>query len=272
MGDTHEGTILKHKKGVQKMINAVLDDPIGYVIHHGDLAEAITIDDKRYCATTLSPETPTPIRQYKMAGEELKPIADRILAILTGNHDWKIANRFGDCVRDIVCADLTNNNPDRIYGTYSCKLLIKDKIGKLMYKHFATHGARSIGSTADDPIRQKSNMHLQLKRRLIHKAGDCIISSMGHTHKLLIAEPMPTLYLSDDGKKPIHKYTESHQTNSFIPDELRWYVNTGCFYRLYGEDGISGYAERAGYDPMELGYAIMRVEDGIIKRIDKVVL
>lgn len=271
MGDTHEGTILKHKKGIKKFVERVNNDSVGYVIHHGDITEAITIDDKRYCSYTVDPETPTPLLQFRNAAEELKPIADKILVILDGNHDWKLANRFGNCIKEIVCPTLAGNkDPDEIYGTYSCKLIIKDKNGNLMYKHFATHGAKNISSTADDPIRQEANMKLQLKRRLHRKAGDCISMSMGHTHRLLVAEPTPLLYLTDNGKKPISKYTQAVQDAPYISPELRWYVNTGCFYRLYGEDGLSGYAERAGYDPTELGYAVMRVEGGVVKGIEEV--
>lgn len=272
MGDTHEGTILKHKKGMKEMIGMVLKDTDAYVVHHGDLVEGRTIDDPKYSSDTADVNTPTPLRQYRAAAEELMPIADRILAILYGNHDL-YTQRFGNCVRDIVCRDIAGDrDPDTIYGSYSCKLIIKDKKGKLMYKHFATHGRRFLGSTADDPIRQVANMKLQLKRHLANKAGDCVVQSRGHSHKLLIAEPTPSLYLTDDGKRPVQRYTKSAQTQDYIHPSLRWYVNAGCFYRLYGEDGVSGYAEQAEYDPTELGFAIMNVEDGNIKSIEKVVM
>ena len=41
-GDTHEGSIYKHKEGVKEVIKWVLDSPKRYAVHMGDLAEAIT--------------------------------------------------------------------------------------------------------------------------------------------------------------------------------------------------------------------------------------
>ena len=41
--------------------------------------------------------------------------------------------------------------------------------------------------------------------------------------------------------------------------------------KLY-ELGVSGYAERFGYDPIELGFVIVRVRDKQIVDIDKIVI
>ena len=62
------------------------------------------------------------------------------------------------------------------------------------------------------------------------------------------------------------------ETDEHIPRHLRWYCNTGSFLGTYGPDGISGYAERFGYDPVELGYLIAEIRDGIIKDIKKVII
>ena len=272
IGDTHEGTILKHHKGLKKTIERIAHDPIGYAVHMGDAVEGITIDDKRYCAQTTDPNSPTPVRQYKAVVTELLPIKDKLLTILEGNHDWKISGRYGSIMREILCAQLAGNkDPETLYGTYSCKLTIRDKKGRLQYKMFLTHGARSINSTADDPIRREANMLLSLKRQLFRKAGDCAISATGHNHKLLVKPPISELYLEDNGKEIKQAYTKADYTASYIPPDLRWYVSTGCFFRLY-EEGVSGYAERAGYDPNELGYTVVRVEDMQIKNIERVVI
>ena len=47
-GDAHRGTIAHHEDGFKEMVQTILDDPIGYAIDHGDMIEAITVDDKRY--------------------------------------------------------------------------------------------------------------------------------------------------------------------------------------------------------------------------------
>lgn len=272
ISDSHEGTILKHRKGYKRAIEKIANDPLGYVCHLGDVAEGITIDDKRYCLQTIDPETITPVKQYKAALEELLPIKDKILVILEGNHDWKISGRYGSILKEIVCAQLAGNKgSETVYGTYSCKIAIKDKNGQLQFKIFLTHGSGGLSSTADDPVRREANMCLALKRKLSRKAGDCILSATGHNHKLLVKPPISELYLKDDGKEIRQAYTSIDQTAAYIPPDLRWYVSTGCFYKLYHE-GVSGYAERAGYDPNELGYIRVEVIDGKIKNVYKDVI
>ena len=64
----------------------------------------------------------------------------------------------------------------------------------------------------------------------------------------------------------IQHYTGYDQNAPYIHPDNRWYVNTGSFCRLYVE-GVSGYAERAGYDPMEIGFPVLRVRDGKIQGI-----
>lgn len=265
--DFHEGTIMKHKHGVQQFIKHVLSDKNNYVIIGGDLAEAILIDDKRYSAETMDAKTSVPLLQYQAVVKELLPIKDRIITILQGNHDAKL-DKYGNFVRDYVCKELGT-----VYGTYSCKVTIKDLKGNNQYKIFVTHGSRNISSSADDPIRREANMKLSLKRFLSDKAGDCAIMCCGHTHKLIVAEPLSKLYLTDDETAIKSNYTASlHNGDTYIHPDHRYFVNSGSFLKLYGDMGVSGYAEIFGYDPVELGYAVATIENGTIKTVDKVVL
>jgi predicted phosphodiesterase len=266
ISDTHEGTLLQHEHGIERMIQAVLEDKNNYVAILGDLAEGITIDDKRYDPATTDDRVPTPLQQYRSLVEMFKPIKERIVVVLEGNHDYKISARFGNGVRDIFCSGL--NVP---FGTYSCKLAVNDRKGKLQYKAHLTHGYGNVNSTADDPLRQEANMLLSLKRKLHKKAGDCAFHAMGHTHKLLVKSPISKLYLADNGEKIKQHYTKADYTAEYIDPDLRWYVNTGSFYRNF-HMGESGYAERFGYDPTELGYAVVEVMNSDIKEIRKVIL
>ena len=261
ISDTHEGTILKHKAGIRKVVKMIMEDPNAYVIHLGDLAEAITIDDKRYCIDTVDPDTSLPLLQYQAVVKEFWDIRDRFITILEGNHDAKIAGKYGNFVRDYVCKEL--GVP---YGTYTSRITINDTKARLQYKIYAAHGRRMVGSTADDPTRKIANEKLQLKRHLRPMATDCAVMMKGHTHKLIVKEPETELCLVDDGKKIHQKYTKLDQTSDFIHPDLRWYVNTGCFYKLHAM-GVSGYAERAEYPPNELGFAIIDVVDGQIRSI-----
>jgi hypothetical protein len=72
------------------------------------------------------------------------------------------------------------------------------------------------------------------------------------------------------GDKTIkQKYTgQSH--GDWIHPDSRHYLNTGSMLKLYSP-GVSGYAERFGYDPVELGYGKITV-DGDIQSVERVVL
>lgn len=268
--DFHEGTILRETRGLYEMRDKVEKNKNTFLAFGGDAVEAISVDDKRYSRDTEDPKTPTPIKQYRAIKEFFKPIARKTVFALLGNHDWMMAVRYGNYLQTELCPDL--GIP---YGTYSAKMSVRDKSGKQMYKLFYTHGAKSISSVADDPIRREANMLLQLKRRLQMKAGDCEVMAMGHTHKLLVCPPIASLYLKDDGKRILSAYTEPG-SGSWIHSDHRWYANTGSFLRLYTSmemgEPVSGYAERFGYDPAEIGYVVIECRGGKIKNVRKEVV
>jgi predicted phosphodiesterase len=263
LGDTHEGSKLQDSVGFQQVIAEIKKDKNAFFVHMGDLAEAIMIDDSRYDKETIAEGKDVPLLQYRAVRDKLKPVKDKILAILMGNHDWKHIRKVGNLVKDYVCAEL-----EVAYGTYTCKLLINDSKGNLMYKMFLTHGFGALNSNADDPVRQLSNMQLALKRKLRDKSADCAIMAMGHNHKLLIVDPLPTLYLIDEDNDIKQDYRGGVQSARYIHPDHRWYCATGSFFKLY-ELGMSGYGEVFGCDPHELGCCVVHVEDKKIVRIEK---
>lgn len=265
LGDLHFGTKLFHEKGFIETVKTINDDKSAAVFLMGDLIEAIMVDDPRYQFDTADPRMPTPMVQAKAVVQLLEPIAGKVKGILDGNHEGKL-HRFGNL------GEFVANSLDVPYGTYSSRVSVRDKENKLMFKMFLAHGWGSINSAADDEIRRDANMILSLKRKLKKKAGDCILMAMGHTHKLLVSPPKKTLYLTDDGRRIKQNYTTSKHTDSDIHPDHRWYCNTGSFYRLYGDDGVSGYAERFGYDPVELGYIKITVKDRMIADVEPVTL
>jgi len=260
-GDTHWGSILSTLKGWNKLVGMMHSKYEGcsnnYGAHGGDMIEAITVDDYRFDIEELKKkqkdgETPVvPLEQADYAAKKLEPIKDKLLYILMGNHERKLTN-IGNLTRSVA------NQLGVDYGTYTAKITIQDTSGNLMFKIYDTHGTRSINSTADDPIRKEANEKLILKRHLKHKAGDCAVMIKHHVHKLIVCKPKSTLYLTDDTKKIKQKYTTYGQTEEYIHPDARWYGCAGAFLRLYG-DGISGYAEIAEYDPVELGFLILIV-------------
>lgn len=262
VGDQHLGSVLSTKSGWQTMIDLVHSKYDGcrnnYVIDGGDMIESICADDPRFSPEKLT--EPLPLVQIDKAIEVRQSIRKNLLAILMGNHERKVW-RFGD-ITSKVCKEL--GIP---YGTYTSKITVKDTKGNLLYKIYETHGFKGINSTADDPKRRQSNMELILKRHLKHKAGDCAVMIKHHAHKLLSCKPEAELYLTDDGNHIKQNYTGWGQNENYIHPDARWYGCAGSFLKLFG-DGISGYAEIFEYDPVELGFLVLKVRDRKIVSLD----
>lgn len=261
-GDLHDGSVLSSQKGWNKLIEAMGSEYDGcsnnYGIDGGDMIEAILVDDKRFDPEKLT--QPLPLEQIDRAIKLRQSIKHQLLFALMGNHERKLW-RFGDITAKI-CEELGVD-----YGTYTAKLTVEDTKGKLMYKIYETHGLKNITSTADDPKRRKANMELILKRHLRFKAGDCAVMIKHHTHKLLVCKPDTELYLTDNGREIKQNYTDWGQSESYIHPDARWYGNAGSFLKLYGK-GVSGYAEILEYDPVELGFLVLKVRDKKIISLD----
>ena len=274
-GDSHIGANLRHDKGFRKMVDMInspyegLSAKYNYAIDHGDIIEAICVDDKRY--SVYDTREACILSQMEMAKKELWPIRKKLLAVLDGNHPHKL-HKFGPLTH-FVCKQLGVS-----FGTDQTVLTFCYK-GKLQFKHFAAHGSGSICSIADDVERRVLNWRLALKRKLRDMAGDCLLGSMGHTHKIIISPPSEVLYLTNNGKKIDQHYATPESGSDYIHPDYRWYINTGGFLKIYGEtvfedDDVpiektklgSGYAERAMYAPLNLGFVVLLIRDGQIKK------
>jgi predicted phosphodiesterase len=261
-GDTHIGNSMTYYKGIERLIRYVKDTG-AYVVHVGDWIEAIPSDDKRfqYAAT----KEPIPLRQVQMAVDIYEPIADRIIVGLEGNHEYKL-ERFGNLAEEI-CRRL-----EIPFGGSTCKLHLQSK-KRMMLKMFVTHGYRgALNSNAKDYEQQQANIKANLKRKLVHKAADCLLMACGHYHQTLIVPPAERLILSDNGEHITQKYLKIGSGEAdYIEPDRRYYVCTGSFLKTF-EIGVSGYAERAGYDPVELGYVSVKLKNGIIASVDKITI
>lgn len=269
-GDWHKGTLLHSDDALDKFVDMVMNpyDGVSHnvVIGMGDYMEAIDTSDKRFDIDSVDMDLIRPDRQKIAVQEAIEPFKKKVATLLIGNHEYKL-ERYHPYVASI-CREL-----DIPYGTYSAIVDFRwAKDDTTLFKAFATHGSGSIRSTADDPERLEANMNLSLKRKLKNKAGDCAIMAMGHTHKLLVAKPKTKLYITTDEDGILKQnYTESGQADNYIHPDHRWYLNTGSMMTLYHR-GISGYAERAMYDPMEMGFCVVKVRDKKIIDVEKIFL
>lgn len=256
-GDTHDGTILQHRDGLEFLTDFILSKRHRYMVHMGDWIEAIMRDDPRYSDCTTEDK---PLEQCKSATNDFWAVRKRMLCGLTGNHEDKL-HKFGELAKHI-CESL--GIP---YGTYQAKIAANDKHG-LMFKAYVTHGFGTLRSNAKDPEQQLANMKAALKLKLRNKAGDCAIMGMGHTHKLIVAEPTRTLYMTDDGEKLKQHYKGIATNGQYLDYDERWYFNSGSFLKNAVIGKIS-YAEIRGYDPVELGFIVAQVNDRKITNVYK---
>lgn len=269
-GDTHVGTILFDREAFGQFLETVTQPFEGikachnYLVDHGDAIEAIAIDDKRYDSRLVTDPRGSPFEQAADYINLLRPVRKQIVCRLKGNHEHTLL-KFGNL------AEYISKELGVPYGTYTSKITYTDHTGGLIFKHHAMHGKKAIRSNADDPKRRRTNMELILKRQLRHKAGDALLMSKAHTHRLLVCEPNSELYLTDNGAKVEQNYTHSHRAAGYIHPDHRWYASTGSFYKIYADDE-DGYAERAEYDPLENGYVCCLIRNRQLEKVIPVVL
>lgn len=261
LGDQHIGARLYDSDGwdaTVEMVHSPYDDcKNNFVVHHGDAIEGILIDDHRFGIEETS-ESRT-LQQMYFWQKAISPIKKQSICLLTGNHEFKL-QRFGDVSKKMA------DDAGIQYGTFSSIISYRHD-GRTLFKHFVTHGRKNLSSIADDEIRRRANMQLQLKRALAKKHGQCLLMSRGHAHKVLVAPPNKELYLSDDGSKLRQNYTvPPTYFEGYINPNLRWYANAGSYLKTYGI-GFSGYGERGDYDPVELGFCVAIVRGGVLVNV-----
>lgn len=263
-GDTHQGTRMRSESGVRTLIERIQKKHT-YFVFMGDATESITSTDKRFDPDTV--DGSTPLEQATAIVEQFRCVAKKGIAWLVGNHEASIKG-VGNIARDKICTELKIP-----YGTFSCRVRFAIS-GDTMFNGFFHHGSGMIGSTHPDPMVRQAIMTYKLKQKLEPFGGDCMLNAMGHTHKLLIYKPVYELYM-----RSMHGIIEANQTSAaymghgWIPPHMRWYVNTGGFLKLYSKTrALSGYAERSMLQPVELGFSVVQVRDGMIANVEKVLV
>jgi hypothetical protein len=266
-GDTHIGSSGVHWGGLDKLISYILAEQHRYWIHMGDWIDAICSDDKRFAfdanPNPRDPSGPIPLRQAILAAETFSPITARGICGLIGNHELKL-HRFGNLTKDIICKKL-----GLAYGSYTARIIVMYG-EEVLFRLFAWHGPAkgTIVSNAKDAEQRAANMKAALKMKMKYKMADCAVMAMGHVHKLLVVPPTGELYLHDTDRGMKADYLSGQQSGEYIHPDQRYYVCCGSFPKMY-EDGQVGYAEVAGYDPVELGFPVIHVEDGQIVDIER---
>lgn len=238
IGDVHVGAAGWAKDKFERTIKEVERDRTALVILMGDLADAILPADKRFDINGVHPDFRHRLgdladAEYEYLEKILAPIKDKIIGILTGNHEETIRLRwYRDLTRDL-CRRLKTKflGYDAIIG-----LIFKRKGGGgsqrfIIRAHHGRGGGRTIGGRLETLYKLSQSL-----------AADIFV--MGHVHSLIY----------DVRPQVVPDWKEED-----VKERRRIFGITGSFLRSFVKDADS-YSEKADYPLNDLGCLRIRIK------------
>ena len=227
LGDVHLGSKECDTEALNQWIEMVQNDPYGYVVVLGDIMNMGLKNSK----SNVYEEVMSPARQKEVCYQLLNPIADKILAGCSGNHEYRMVKEVGtNPLYDVFCRMKIEDR----YRENAC--FLKLTVGKVgannnTYGVVLTHG------------KSKSK---DLDWTYAVDGADVFIS--GHTH-LGTHQPLSKIRLNlrDEIVKPVdyqhivvlpfQQYGGYAVRNKYKPN------TTGCFQKIQ----FDGTSKRVGY-------------------------
>lgn len=267
IGDIHLGSAACDEKALQAAVSRIAADPKAIVILMGDMIDAVGVTgfDKRSNLKTLASwlrgldDVSDVIEEERdMAVNYLAPIADKIVAIVCGNHEDAVEHHRGFNIYWSMVERLAEIGgfyaPDVAIG-YDGFLRLRFALDGGAQKKHATKGSPHVwtldvylhhGFGGGKMPGAKANNLWQLMATY-----DADLHLVGHTHELLTVSRQvvtPTM-----GNMPKIK--------------TRWGVVCGSFHRAYIEPSRRGktretYSEVKGFPPLPIGYPIIHIDAG----------
>jgi len=246
IGDIHASSIHCAEDKIESKINSIRQERNAYIIGMGDLVDSIIKDDPRFdmggLAKWVEPDNIVE-SQREWIVRLLKPVKNKIICLLSGNHEENIHKRYQDDIMGNICKDL--GVP---WGGYSCFIDLNcTRKGSNESHHFTIHAFHGAGAAVTEGARL-----MRLKRLIDSVEADIFL--MGHLHTM-------TSYLPEKLALRNHKIKNIHKVA----------VTTGSWLKSYTQGAITSYGELKGYPPSQLGApcvilypdkGIMRVELG----------
>lgn len=138
LGDLHIGSRELDMELFRKWRRTVLADPVGYVVLIGDMID----NGLRNSKTNVYEATMSPWEQKETLAEELRPLKDRILGAIRGNHEERSVRESDDCPMYDVMARLGLEDLYREgAGFVKINLGEKNKERQWSYTLVLAHGA-----------------------------------------------------------------------------------------------------------------------------------
>ncbi len=239
IGDIHLGSIHCDEDGIEKEIETISRDKNAYIIGMGDYADSILKNDPRFDIEGL----PGWLKKGNIMESErervvklFKPVKNKILTLLTGNHEEEIHIRFQDDITRNICKDLSVP-----YGGYSCFVVLKfERAGSNETHRVVIHAWHGAGSSQTEGARLM---------RLVRLVNDiqADIYLMGHLHAM--TQHTPDRLTFQNGK------VKSVRLAATI---------TGSWLKAYtqpekGQELPPSYAEKKGYKPSRIGCPVIHI-------------
>ena len=221
LSDLHLGDAHCDAKLVRSCIDTIMQDDNMYTVLDGDLMNTAIAGSK----SDVYGETMPPMEQLERCTEIFKPLADsgKILAVLTGNHEERIARSVGVNMTQVMSKQLGLSD---VYSSTSTLLFLRFGKSKRqegrrqVYSVYINHGNGGGGRRAGSKVNAMEDMA---------KIITADVYVMGHTHQ-------PASF-----RKCHYMVNPSNQTVS-LREQL--FVNTAAFL-----DWDGSYGDRAGYQP-----------------------
>jgi predicted phosphodiesterase len=236
LGDVHRGSQQFNEKEFLETVEFIRKNDNYYAILMGDLIDNATRNSKSNCY--LAVESPQASVEWVI--NKLKPIADRILAVTTGNHEERSEKEVGMDISWWIakCLGIEERYSQGPFILFVSMGKNQNRTG--MYHTFSLYGIHGdgMGTTLQGAVRK-----LQLMGDVVVNADVYII---GHSHKPLIM-PSPRIVIDTKNKK--------HN----IIDPL--FVNGQSFLNFEGS-----YGEKKGYLPTSQRKPIIKLKTGYDKK------
>ena len=207
ISDTHIGDPLFNK---EKLIPYL--EEADYLILNGDLMNTATRNSVSFGYGS------SPQQDLDMAVEIFKPYASKVLSIVEGNHEYRVAKEVGMSLTQLFAAQI--GCLDKYCGDEGYLFL---NIGpkQILYTLLHSHGfggGRSVGAKAN-------------KLEGMAQGTEADIYMTSHTHQPLV--------FSQDHRTP-------HKQKKILQQITQWFVNSGAFL------SFGGYAVKFNFKPSSI--------------------
>jgi len=285
LGDTHFLVRGYPMKTLNKMIKIIKDDPNATFSLGGDIIDAMNVQDSRYMHGQYEGNSDLVDAQIIWAVKKFKPIADKLLWVLYGNHErrvWNITDVAKRIAAGLGC-DCYGNPEDKDYMLPDNRSVMMVKADFGAFKVLNGHWEWYVNSMANDDYIAWENERRSLKKRMCKIGGvdDCEAVVCHHIHKIHVIPPSKPSFMkmiSTKSGKLITKYPKPNKIWIDKKNDLyyynrddRWYGSSGAFMASY-VDGFSTYAERKGYKATEMGCVMSIIENNKFKGLKEIKL